>query len=480
MSQDRRSREKKMPNAFAQIVLLAWPLVVIWLFKVLPYERAVVWSLLAAFLLLPERIGFDFPVIPPLTKTTIPSLTVFLICLPMLIRARALLPASKMARFLMFLYVISPIGTVIVNSEPLFISGSFRPGLSLYDSLSEIARNFLIIIPFILGRAFLHSEKAQRDFLVAFSIAILFYTIPILFEIRISPQLNIWIYGFFQSSFGQQVRFGGFRAVVFLRHGLEVAMVLAMATIATIMLWRHTKAATRAAWGMAAGYLMLVLVLSKSVAAILYVFGMAPVVRLLAARRQILISGLLAAVVFTYPILRANGIIPVDAMVAQAEALDPARAQSLAYRFENEDILLAHANEKPIFGWGSGGRNRVYDPVTGEDLSTTDGIWIIVFGTSGWVGYTATFGLLLWPIVLLWRRSRQGAQITQITAGLVAVHAMVVVNLIPNSFLPAITWLIAGALLGTAEPEYVPTLKKGRHQTLPFIRKGIEGDKFSR
>ena len=37
-----------------------------------------------------------------------------------------------------------------------------------------------------------------------------------------------------------------------------------------------------------------------------------------------------------------------------------ARADSLDYRFENDDFLIAKALQQPIFGWGGWSRNRVY------------------------------------------------------------------------------------------------------------------------
>ena len=90
-----------------------------------------------------------------------------------------------------------------------------------------------------------------------------------------------------------------------------------------------------------------------------------------------------------------------------AEAIDPARAPSLAYRFLNEDILLEHARDKPLFGWGSWNRHRVFDPETGQATTTTDGAWVILIGTRGWVGYLAIFGLLAAPVILLAANRRQ-------------------------------------------------------------------------
>ncbi|MFT5606616.1 MAG: hypothetical protein ACI9PZ_000412 [Parvicella sp.] len=59
-------------------------------------------------------------------------------------------------------------------------------------------------------------------------------------------------------------------------------------------------------------------------------------------------------------------------MVALFSNLDLNRVQSLAYRFDNEEIRLVHAIENLIFGWGSCGRNQIGGAVA-------DGTWIITF-----------------------------------------------------------------------------------------------------
>lgn len=40
-------------------------------------------------------------------------------------------------------------------------------------------------------------------------LGVLWYTIPMLIELRLSPQMNVWVYGFFQHDFIQTVRYGG-------------------------------------------------------------------------------------------------------------------------------------------------------------------------------------------------------------------------------------------------------------------------------
>lgn len=133
--------------------------------------------------------------------------------------------------------------------------------------------------------------------------------------------------------------------------------------------------------------------------------------------------------------------------------LNPERARSLQFRFQNEDMLLDRANERPLFGWGTWGRNRIYDPRTGEDLSVTDGAWIITYGAFGWLGYIGTMGLLVYPLIAITRavNKKNEKDFSQYTFTLSLILMVYVLDQIPNASLNHITYLIAGAILGRAK-----------------------------
>jgi hypothetical protein len=202
-----------------------------------------------------------------------------------------------------------------------------------------------------------------------------------------------------------------------------------------------------------------VLVLCKSMAALAYGAGLAPVIAFAGRRMQVRLAAGLALIAVLYPLLRGADLVPVEAMLGQAERVSAERAGSLAFRFANEDRLLDHASQKPLFGWGGWGRNRVYDPDTGKDITVTDGRWIIVIGSFGWCGYVAEFGLLALPLLLLARRSRRlhPAEISPYAGPLALILGANMIDMLPNATLIPFTWLLAGALLGHAE-----ALKAGR------------------
>ena len=65
------------------------------------------------------------------------------------------------------------------------------------------------LLPFILGFRVLSEPASARRLVVALCGAMLAYSLPMLVEIRLSPQLNAWIYGFFPHEFQQTMRYGG-------------------------------------------------------------------------------------------------------------------------------------------------------------------------------------------------------------------------------------------------------------------------------
>jgi len=114
---------------------------------------------------------------------------------------------------------------------------------------------------------------------------------------------------------------------------------------------------------------------------------------------------------------------------------------------ENEDALLGKANLKPMAGWGSWGRNSIFDPETGQMTSITDGVWLIFIGVYGWLGYIGRFGLLTAPILFYALRHRQ-LGVSLITPGLMMVLSANLIDLLPNAGLVNYVWLMAGSVAG--------------------------------
>lgn len=451
-----------MPNALAMMMLALWPVVTVILFRRLPVSLALIINLVAAFLILPPPpAAFDFPLLPPLSKHSIPALVAFVMVLTMYGFRRSLLPDSMLGRVLMLTFLLSPIITVADNTEPVIWGELVLPGLGVADALALSITQFLIFIPFVLARQYLTDAQSQRQVLIVLMFAGLAYTPLMLVEIRLSPQLNLWIYGYFQHSFLQTIRFGGFRPMVFLYHGIWLAFFGMLALTAAAALFKFEKK-HKTLLAVATVYLGLVLFMCKSLGALIFAVFLLPVVLLFGVRTQLKVAALLALLAIGYPMLKAVNLIPEDRLLAAAESIEADRANSLRFRFYNEDILLERAYEKPIFGWGSWGRELIYNDANGALESVSDGRWIIVFGKYGWVGFLAEFGLMVLPIFLMWREMlrRKADEISPYIGPLTLMLGVNAVELVPNATLTPVTWLLSGALMGYAESLRRETVNK--------------------
>lgn len=441
--------------------MIAWAALILWPITSITYLRkfslpvALCVTFLGGYLLLPEKVGLNLPVLPTLDKHSIPTLIALVLTVVMVGQKsqssyvlNGWLPRSPTALFFMSLLFIGVFGMVLTNQDALFFGPLVLPGMKLYDGFAFSLIFVVALIPMLLARKVLATPEAQRILLLVLTISALLYTIPTLWEVRMSPQLHRQVYGFFQHSFIQSVRADGFRALVFLGHGLSLAIFLSIAVLSAIALMRTSEKKMHMKWLMAAGWLFVVLILSKSLGALMITVLLVPLVLFLRARTQLLVAACIAGIVMTYPLLRAADLLPVDRVMSFAENVDPQRARSLNTRLVNEEALLEKARQRPVFGWGGWSRNRIFDQ-RGRNLSITDGEWILHIGIGGWVRYIGFFGLLCWPIIGLFMSKRD--RIDPVCAMLSLVLCAKLIDFIPNTGMVPYVWLIVGSLWGRLE-----------------------------
>lgn len=444
----------------SMLVVLSWPAVVFWFFANRSPAMAVTAAILGGYLLLPRNYSIELPAVPSLNKDSIPALAAALAA-AMLVkgqRLQALVPAavlpglwprSRMVRILFIMVLVGALGTVLTNGDTLRYGARVQPGLRLYDAASFLGANLFALLPFLLARKYLAHPDMQKVLLAGLVVAGVVYSLPALYEVRFSPQLSRMIYGYFPHEWRQHLRAGGYRPVVFLSHGLWLAIFFCASFLAALTLWRSSAGANRTRWLAASAWLFLTLVLSKGVGALGIGLFLGAMILFLPVRLQVIGAAVIAAGLLIYPMLRGADLVPTEAILSLAQSVDPAREASLRFRLDNEDILLDRANLRPAFGWGGWGRNRVID-AEGKDLSVTDGYWIILIGTRGWIGYLAEYGLLLMPMIFLGLRWKHLA-LSPATAGLALALTANMIDLIPNGTLTPVTWLLAGALAGRLE-----------------------------
>jgi len=466
---------------FAYSVLLIWPVVALILYSRLPVGRATLWTILGAYLLLPVGAEIKFEGVPAFNKESIPNLAALICCTVFAGRLPKFFRGIGIAEVLILALLIGPFITSMLNSDPIRIQATFLPGVGNYDALSAAVAQFIFIVPFFLGRQFLRSSEDNIDILRVMVIAGLAYSLPMLFEVRMSPQLHTWIYGYFPTGFADEVRGGGFRPVVFLGHGLLVAFFAMTTTVAAAALWRTQTRISRWAPGGITAYLSFVLVVCKTGSALVYGAVLVPLVRWASPRLQLSVACVLVTIALAYPMLRVTDLFPATTLVEAAAAVSADRAESLKTRFDNEDQLLQKAWQRPWFGWGRFGRNRVYNGWMGRDSSITDGTWIITLGVFGLVGFVSEFGLLALAVfrAAMALKFAQTMRESGYQAALALIVAINIVDLLPNSSISPWTWLLVGALLGRAEALRAMARQRAPLGTLELPPMGVQGSQRS-
>jgi hypothetical protein len=376
------------------VTLFGWIPFVILLFVLLPPRRAVIGAFLLAWLFLPMA-GYGVPGLPDYTKMSATTFGV-LIGAALFDTDRLLSWRPKWVDIPMIVWCTSPAVSSYLN------------GLGIYDGVSEIVRATITWgMPYIIGRIYFNDLEGLRELAVGIFIGGMIYLPLCWFEVRFSPQLHKWIYGFRQHSFAQNMRDGGYRPMVFMQHGLMVGMWVAMTTLIGLWLWRAKT--IEKLWDIPmyvlvpAGILTIYLCKSKY-AVLLFATGAAALFTAKWLKTKWLIACLLL-VPFTYTALRASGMMTGENLISAANDLfGEDRSKSLAVRINNENALAERAMEKPFFGWAGWGGARVQGE-NGKDL-VTDSLWIITLGKAGWVGLAALTCMLLLPMVLVildWR-----------------------------------------------------------------------------
>lgn len=423
----------------AHIVMAIWMPVVLLLFAVLPARRAVIVSFLTAWLFLP-MVTYKLPFLPDYTKMSATCAGIFL--------ATIIFDVKRVVRFKpswadvpMVLFCVFP-----------FLS-SMSNGLGPYDGASDVAYHVITWgMPYFIGRIYFNDARSLRELVIAMLIGGLIYVPLCLFEVRMSPKLHYLIYGSFARLV--QVRYGGWRPSVFMDGGLQVGMWMTMASL--IGIWMRKTGALRRIWGFSAVPMVAVLLITTFLcratgALALLVMGLAVMwITWRLHTKWVLVGLLLIAPV--YVATRSTAVWNGEPVLSWAKMVDNDRAESLKFRLHNEDMLAAKAMRQPWFGWGSWGRDRVYDK-WGNDISITDGLWIIEFGRHGYAGLISWLAAMMVPLGLLaWRYPARRLVSAELAPALVLaiLVALYAIDCLVNAMINPMFMLAGGGVVSFA------------------------------
>ena len=378
----------------AQIALVLWFPFTIFLCASLPIRKAIAISFLGAFLLLPSRAGFDLPFIPDYDKL---SSTYYALIVGIFIFHRESL--------LKYRFSIIDVPIIVFCISDIFTSLS--NDLGIYDGIVQSLQNiFRWGIPYFIGRIYFNDLKYLKEYAIIIIQAGILYVPLCLWEIRMSPFLHQIVYGYFghPSGLTQQIRsFGLWRPMVFTGHGLVCSLFMFFVFFLAFWVWQ-SKAIDKI-WGINIGLWALLLgftfVMMQSRGTYVYFVFMAGIFISAKYFKSNFAYLLILSLIIYYMYSVASGAFNGTPIVTWiAKNLSPERAQSLAFRWDNEQDMAAKARLQSLFGWGGWVRNRVYAyDWKGEivDTSVTDSIFLLTYSTNGLLGLLSFYATILLP-----------------------------------------------------------------------------------
>lgn len=430
-------------NSLGTVILLANFLIMPVIMAMVKGIRGVILSVAVGWIVLSPRAGINLPGVPVLTKD---------FAVPYAAAIGILITRGHLLRRLRFSWIDAFFVCALISP----FASSLSNGLGLWDASSELYGRLMTWgILYMVGRVLVSNLNDVRECALAILLAGIVIIPLCLFEIRMSPQLHRWVYGFYQQPFHMAKRLGGYRPMLMFRHGIEVGTWLACSGI--IAVW-FCLVGSRARVLFApvafhAVLLILVSLISRSLGslALLFSSSLGSVSARIFNLRLILLG--IALAVPGYMVLRASGSWSPDFIVEIVERYgEPRRAASFAARVYQEEELGSKARQRLLFGWGGHNRFRVFDDF-GQQTTAVDALWIIIFGKNGLFGLVSLYGMLCIPSILIVLRTPTRYLFHANMAGVVAlILAIFIANAdsLQNAFYSPLMMIAAGVLATTA------------------------------
>jgi hypothetical protein len=443
--------------ALASVAMFGFIPFVFYLFVRFPPQRAVIISFVLGWLFLPQ-VSYPIPLLPAFTKL---SAVCYSILLATVVYDTARLTCFKPGWLdvPMLIWCLCPIVSQISNG-----------GSPITPTFNQIISWGL---PYLVGRLYVGSLDGLRQLAIGIFAGGLAYIPFTLIEGVKGPILHQMVYGV--SSFDdwtQALRAGGWRPVVFMQHGLMVAVWMMTAALMAVWFWQTGALKKFQGRNIKTLAIMLIIAffLCRSTGAYsLFVFALIVLFCAKRFRTSLPLLFIIGYIVFYLYISAAGQFSSKEVMGFITPIFGQDRAGSLKYRFDMEEILGEKARQRIIFGWGDSGGNRVYNQ-QGQDISVTDSLWIIAFGTYGTVGLVSLFSSLLLPVIVFTlfkypARTWSNPKVAP-AASLAVALTMYVFDCVLNAMTNPIFALIAGGIstLVLKAPE---SLKSKKTSSLP-------------
>jgi tetratricopeptide (TPR) repeat protein len=441
-----------MSTIIVYAALFGWIPFVLLLFALMPPHRAAAMAVVGAWLVLPPA-GITIAGLPDISKFNMTTAGIMM--------GTLFFGSHYVMRFRPRWFDLPMLAWCFAG-----LATSLQNGLGLYDGLTDILGQALMWgLPYLCGRLYFSDPEGLRTFTVTMIGGGLSYILPCLWEMRMSPNLLQNVYGM---SWWMGTRFGGYRPHVFFWTGLECGLWMTAASMTAWWLWKCGTTKRVGQVPLSLGVLSVLLgttILCRATGALaLLVCGMTILWLSTRFKTRLILASLVIAGPL-YVAVRVPKLWSGQQAVNLAESIvGGERAYSLKFRFICEDLLIAKAMQQPILGWGGWGRaDALWDDSQYARKVTTDGLWIIIFGTKGFVGLTCLYLSMILPAGLfVWRfPARLWADPRVAPASVAAVLlTMYMIDCLLNGFVNLIYITLAGGLMGF-EPKQLRLVARG-------------------
>jgi len=425
-------------NFLVPVMMWGWIPLTIFLFRRFTPQKAVLISVIGGVLFLPVT-SYDLPMIE---YNKITAISISLAC--GMIFSRKITEQTfrpSMIDMPIFIWcIITPFISILAN------------GLGPYNAVADVLQISLMWgVFYMAGRVYFYDKDTLRLLCKGIIIGGIIYIPLVFFEIRMSPQLSNIVYGFFPHSWFQHIRYGGYRPIVFMNHGLMVAMW--MASTYTVSLWlfgtREITKIKKIPMTLPVILLLLSTILCKSANGWVYLSLGTVGYYFYIKRKSKIIFKLIILAIPIYIILRITAILPSETILYYLSTIfDAHRIESLAVRLFQEELFGRRALESPLWGWGWANRAWPMDPFTGEPaVQMIDSLYLVVFSLKGYIGLVSIYTVLLlgpWKIMK--------SSIDSVDAIVLSIIVIFfAIDSLMNGMINPVYFLTAGALITVSD-----------------------------
>ena len=433
-----------MQDLFNIGVILAWPLLCCFFYSRFDRITATFIAIVGGFLLLPVKVAIDLPLFPDIDKNITSCIGALLGIIFVKREHFNWLGKYRSVRYSIITIFIITIINYFFNMQPIFNGQYWKEGLTLYELISACLRNYFAILPLVIG---LYAVRTESDVIKLYKllvVALLIYLPLVLFEIRFSPQLHNYLYGFYPHSLSQQLRDGGFRAMVFTGHGLITANIYLGGFVSLLVLLKLKRYFISKSFNNVLILVFLaILILLKSVTAIVLAVLSFILVFILSNNLRGLAQKIILAFSIIYPLFILFEVVPYDSIYEFVISIVPEeRVDSLFFRLNNEATYITYLDDFFLIGYGSMGRWFIPDVIV-------DGIWLVwimQYGVFFWIVHVFLYSSY---IVTNYTFSQSIKNVINIFS---IFPIIMIIDQLPNSsWKNPWVWLYAGALLSLSK-----------------------------